>query len=803
MIADSNGGGSGIDDDDYGGFKTTFLCHFVNQINSRGVILGGDPLSYSIPLLLLQLSLISIITRVVQFLLKPFGQPFIVSQILGGVILGPSILGQNVTFLERVFPAKGRVVIDTLSIFGLMLFIFLIGVKVDPTMVLRSGKKAIAVGILGFFIPYGLASLVACLLDQFLSLDTGIAKALPHLVVMQSMTAFPVITCFLDELNILNSEIGRLASSSSIICDVCLWSVMSIQFAVKIYNTKPLRVTIGLFLSSIFFSIFIVFGVRPAASWAIRRTPEGKPIKEIYVFMVLVVLMACGFAGEVIGINALVASLAFGLVIPDGPPLGAALVERLDCFVSALLMPLFFTICGLHMDIFCVQKLKDVGVLQLIVFVAFVGKIMGTMLPLLFCRMPFRDALSFALIMNSKGIVELAFLNDFRISAVITRECYAISIISVVGITGVIAPLVKVLYDPSKRYVAYKRRTLLHSRNDEELRILACVHSQENVPAILGLLQVSNPTKDSPINLVVLHLNKLMGRASSVLVAHRERDKPLNPTQSERIFNAFKKFEEQYQGLVLMQCYKAISPYATMHDDVCLLALEKRTILIIIPFHEQWILGQRVETSYAYRHLNKNVLEKAPCSVGILINRGNQKKSRYVATQPSLFHVAVLFLGGADDREALAYACRMADKPNVMLTVVRFRGSNSTGIVGGTERSKMLDAEILGGIKLKMQIKRQILSQEYVATSGEDVLSITRRVGSSYDLVMVGRRHGNSPIMSELRKWNQRGELGAIGEIFAASDFRGEASVLVVQQQTKLWGLKDPEESTHLRRIKL
>lgn len=86
MIAGSNGGGSQMDIDDLGGFRTSYLCHFVNQINSRGVLSHDDPLSYSVPLLLLQLSLISIITRVVQFLLKPFGQPFIVSQIIVSLI---------------------------------------------------------------------------------------------------------------------------------------------------------------------------------------------------------------------------------------------------------------------------------------------------------------------------------------------------------------------------------------------------------------------------------------------------------------------------------------------------------------------------------------------------------------------------------------------------------------------------------------------------------------------------------------------------------------------------------------------
>ncbi|CAI9107086.1 OLC1v1006368C1 [Oldenlandia corymbosa var. corymbosa] len=685
-----------------------------------------------------------------------------------------------------------------------MLFIFMIGVKVDPTIVLRSGKKALAVGVLAFFIPYGLANLVTFFIERSSGLDAGITKALHYVVEMQSMTAFPVVTCFLEELKILNSEIGRLASSSSIISDVCLWAVLSIKFAVKIAQTKSVNVTVGSLLSGILFTVLILYGVRPAASWAIRKTPEGKPVKEVYIISVLLVLMAFGFTGGAIGVNALVASLVFGLVIPDGPPLGAALVERLDCFVSVLLMPLFFISCGLQMDVFSIQKYKNVGFLQLVFFVVFLGKTMGTMLPLLFCRMPFRDAFSLALIMNSKGIVELAFLNDFQRSEVITQEGYTICIISVVAITGFVSPLVKVLYDPSRRYIAYKRRTLQHSRYNEELRILACIHSQENVPAIIRILQVSNPSKDSPINLVILHLTKLMGRASSLLVVQSDHNNSSsNPTQTERILNAFKKLEEQHLGFIMTHGYKAISPYATMHDDVCSLALEKRTILILIPFHEQWILGQRVETSYAYRHLNRNVLEKAPCSVGIVIDRGSLKKSRYVISQPSLYQVAVLFFGGADDREALAYARRMAENSFVQLNLLCFTDSRSNSIVGGSERSKTLDAELLTETKHSIQFKRPISYQENVVTQGKDVVSMTRSVCSAYDLVMVGKRHGGSPIMTQLRKWHQSGDLGAIGEILTASDCGGEATILVVQQQTKLWGLRDPEESTHLRKVLL
>ncbi|PHU13723.1 hypothetical protein BC332_14928 [Capsicum chinense] len=765
---------------------------------------GGGWRRWLAAILVVELSLISIFTRILQSLLKPLGQPLIVSQILGGVILGPSVIGKNGELSSKVFPTKGRSVLDTLSVFGFMLFIFQIGVKIDLSIVLKSSKKALAVGILVFFVPFGLASFTVFLLEKFVSLDPELITLLSRVVILQSMTAYPGIACFLDELKILNSEMGRLASSSSIICDICHWTILSLKYALGLAKAKSARVTLGSLGSIGLYIIVIAFGIRPAIMWAIRQTPEGKPIKNVYVLIVLVLLLWCGFTGEVIGLSSIVACFLFGLFVPDGPPLGAAIVERLDCFVSVLLMPPFFTICGLQMNVFSLVRLKNLGVLQLVVLVAFIGKTVGTILPLLLWRVPLRDAFSLALIMNSKGIMELAFLNDFKKNKDMSEENYTIMLISVVVITGVVSPLVKVLYDPSSKYIAYKRRTIMHSREKDEFRILACIHSPENVRAVISLLQVSNPTKESCINLVVLHLTKLTGRASSVLIAHQKRDRPsTNPTQSERIFNIFEKLEQQNSDLIMVHCYKGVSPYVTMHNDVCSLALEKRTTLIIVPFHKHWMCEKRIETSYAYRHLNKNVLEKSPCSVGILIDRGT-KKSRYAITVPSLYRVVVLFFGGADDREALSYAERMSKHPSVKMTFIRFTRSGNAfeNVVGGSERSKVLDSQILNEFNLQYLHSEQVSYQEAEVKRGADVLEVIKSLGRFYDLVMVGKRHVDSPILLQLTKrTDEDGELGIVGGILVASDFESETSVLVVQQQTRLWGLHDPEESTHLRSI--
>ncbi|KAL8089170.1 hypothetical protein AgCh_038807 [Apium graveolens] len=786
--------------------EMSHVCSYMDHANSKGIWFGDNPLLFYVPSLLLQLSLINVVTKCFHFFLKPLGQPAIISQILAGVFLGPSVLGQSTTFLTNVFPNETRVVLETAAAFAFMLFIFLIGVKVDPTMVFRTGKQPLIIGILAIFVPYGLSNFVAFLLQKHVYLDQETFEALPFIVAVQCMTAFPVVACFLDDLKILNSEIGRLASSSSIICDVCNWGIMMINYTARLADRKSFRITIGSFFSTVLFLVAILYGIRPAALWAVRRTPEGRPVKEIYICAVLVTLMICGFIGELIGITAFGGSLALGLVIPDGPPLGAALEEKLDSFVHVF-MPLFFAVSGLETNFSAIKHMEHVGVIQLLACVSIVGKVLGTVLPPLFLRIPVRDALSLALIMNTKGIAELGFMIQMKHMNQLTEEPYTVMVISVVVITGVISPIIKVLYDPSRRYLAYRRRTILHLRRNEELRILTCLHSPETVQAVISLLQASNATKESPITIVVLHLVKLVGRSSSLLVAHRQHEKSSSKrTQSEQIFSAFKKFEQLNVGRVFLNnTFKGISPYATMHNDVCSLALEKRSILIIVPFHKQYIYGETVETSSALENLNKKVLDKAPCSVGVLIDRVKQKNPRYILSEQLLQKVAVIFFGGADDREALAYGQRMSENPSIQVNLIRFITSDSENVVGGKERSKMLDAKILSDFKhsAKTTSCKQVSYQEEEVSSGKDVVALTRSVGDANDLVLVGRRHGESDIMHQLKEWRDRGELGAVGEILASPEHNCAASVLVLQQQTKLWGLQDPEESTHLRKCDL
>ncbi|KAF9621941.1 hypothetical protein IFM89_029161, partial [Coptis chinensis] len=216
----------------------------------------------------------------------------------------------------------------------------------------------------------------AIVLRICVNIDTNVSRVLSIVVGTESMSAFPVITCFLSDLKILNSELGRLASSSSLIYDICsVVSIVIFKISFMLKGEKAFANTLGSITSAAFLLAIAVFLVRPAALWVIKKTPEGKPVREIYLCSFIMLLIAFTFVSQITGQGYVMAPFIFGLAIPYGPPLGSALEEKFDCFISVLLMPIFYTLCGLKTDFFTLDG--NVWVVQVVILSCFIGKTIG------------------------------------------------------------------------------------------------------------------------------------------------------------------------------------------------------------------------------------------------------------------------------------------------------------------------------------------------------------------------------------------------------------------------------------------
>ncbi|CAL5355941.1 unnamed protein product [Camellia sinensis] len=178
---------------------------------------------------------------------------------------------------------------------------------------------------------------------------------------------------------------------------------------------------------------------------------------------------------------------------------------------------------------------------------------------------------------------------------------FAILVIVAVVMTAIIIPIVTSIYQPARRFVPYKRRSIRRSKPDAELRVLVCIHNPRNVPTIINLLEASHPTEKSQPCIYVLHLVDLTGRTSSMLIVHntRKSSRPAlkrTQAQSDHIINAFENFG-QHVGCVSVQPLTAISPYSTMHEDICGVAEDKRVAFVIIPFHKQQTVDGEMEAT--------------------------------------------------------------------------------------------------------------------------------------------------------------------------------------------------------------
>ena len=793
------------------------VCYSPTMITTNGIWQGDNPLDYALPLFILQVILVVIATRIFVFILKPIRQPRVIAEILGGIVLGPSVLGRNKAFADAVFPLRSVMVIETMANVGLLYFLFLVGVGMDASALRRTGRKSVTIAVSGMVLPFGTGAIFSIFLIK--NADTGNTNGSAYVLmlgVVLSVTAFPVLARILAELKLINTELGRVALSAALINDVLSWVLLGTAIALA-ENERISLSTLMVVVSCGAFVAFNIFVVRPIILWIIRKTPEGESFSDFYICLILAGVMISGFITDAIGIHSVFGAFVFGLIIPTGP-LGFALIEKLEDFVSGLLLPLFFAISGLKTNIGLINSFGTWAVLIILVILACIGKVVGTLVVALSYQMSYSEGAALGMLMNTKGLVEILVLNIGRDQKVLDEGAFATMVIITILMTSMIVPGISIIYRPSRGMISYKRRTIQMSKKDAEFRVLVCIHTPRNVPTMINLLEASNPTKKSPICIYVLHLVELTGRTSALLIVHtsRKTDQPAvnrAEAQSDHITNAFENYE-QHAEHVTVQPLTAISPYSTMHEDICNLAEEKRVAFIIIPFHKQQTVDGGMETTnMAIRTVNQNVLANSPCSVGILVDRGLNSSNRLVADTVS-HNVAVLFFGGADDREALSYGWRMSEHSGISLTVMRFipgeeitstnyhnnnnNNDNNTdkqrvlNVETDEDNEKNLDEEFLHWFTMSNANDDSIAYIEKVVNNGEETVAAIRSMGDVFGLFIVGRGNGViSPLTAGLTDWSECPELGAIGDLLASSDFATVASVLVVQQYVGAVGAQD------------
>jgi len=385
---------------------------------------------------------------------------------------------------------------------------------------------------------------------------------------------------------------------------------------------------------------------------------------------------------------------------------------------------------------------------------------------------------------------------------VLNDQTFAIMVLMALFTTFITTPVVMAVYKPARRAKKegeYKHRAVERENTNTQLRILTCFHGAGSIPSMINLLEASRGIeKGEGLCVYALHLRELSERSSAILMVHKVRKNGMPfwnrrgvNADADQVVVAFQAFQQLSR--VNVRPMTAISSMSDIHEDICTTAVRKKAAIVILPFHKHQQLDGSLETTRGdYRWVNRRVLLQAPCSVGIFVDRGLGGSSQ-VSAQDVSYSVVVLFFGGPDDREALAYGLRMAEHPGIVLTVFRFVVSpERVGEIVNVEVSNnnnenqsvknlKSDEEIMSEIRKISSVDESVkFVEKQIENAAVDVRSAIEEVRRS-NLFLVGRMPGGE-IALAIRENSECPELGPVGSLLISPESSTKASVLVIQQ---------------------
>ncbi|CAA2976760.1 cation H(+) antiporter 18-like, partial [Olea europaea subsp. europaea] len=248
------------------------------------------------------------------------------------------------------------------------------------------------------------------------------------MAVALSITALPMLGIILVELKLLTTNVGQMAMAVAAVNDMVAWVILTL--AISLSGTdKSLVISIYVLLCGIGFVVIMFLVVKPIMTRIGHHSPDHELISEISICITLAGVLVAIFATDTIGIDAIFGAFVFGLMIPKDGSFVGMLIEKIEDFVLASLLPLYFVSSGLKTDVATIHGSTSWGLLVLVIVTACAGKILGTFLVAIIHKVPRREALTLGFFMNTKGLVELIFLNIGKDKKVLNDEAFAILVL--------------------------------------------------------------------------------------------------------------------------------------------------------------------------------------------------------------------------------------------------------------------------------------------------------------------------------------------------------------------------------------
>jgi Kef-type K+ transport system membrane component KefB/nucleotide-binding universal stress UspA family protein len=652
------------------------------------------------------------LSRLVGQAFRWINQPLVIGEIVAGIMLGPSLFGMIAPDLATaIFPAETIPFLHVLSQVGLIFFMFLIGLELNPKYLKGNLDIAILTSHVSILVPFSLGALLALVLYPLVS-NNGVpftAFAL-FLGAAMSITAFPVLARIITENNLQATRLGTLALTCAAVDDVTAWCLLAVAIAVA--RTGSFNSAIPTIIWSFGYIVFMV----TVGRWFLSRLATyyrriGK-LNQLVLAGIYIGVVASALITEWIGIHLIFGAFLLGAIMPKNAGLVKELAEKTEDFVLIFLLPVFFAESGLKTQIGLLNTPILWGLCGLVLAVAIIGKYVGTYVAARVSGINKREASALGWLMNTRGLTELIVLNIGLSLGVISPLLFTMLVIMALVTTFMTSPLLEWTYP--KRLI--KLDVVDTDDEEEDLVKYPGSDNSEVIPYQI-LVPVSNPSSQKGLlelaNAIAFNKKQVATVYPLSLIEFQEDYAyQSTPAEADRLVKEkHYKLEELIQRLEPLEIRSHIHPIVRTTSNIARetaqIAELERMDLILLGWHRPAFSSNRLGGRVG------QILTAANVDVAVFIDKGRAKLER----------ILVPYSGNIHDDLALILAIRLiVNNQNCCIRVLQIVNDTSIKNELSYEISTMME-QLSPNVGERIEIKT-IESPEPIKTvinESEDV----------------------------------------------------------------------------------
>ncbi len=452
--------------------------------------------------LLLQIITILFAARLLGYLFNKIRQPAVIGEIVAGILLGPTLLGQYFPEVSQfLFPENSISNLQFISQIGLILFMFTIGMELDFGMLKGKAKNALLISHTAIWLSFTLGILLAYFMyDIYAPENAPFLSFALFIGISMSITAFPVLARVVKERGLMRTHLGGLAMTSAAIDDITAWCLLAAVVAVVKAGTAGGAMYNILFTFS--YVLIMLALVRPFMKRVGEIYNRKKLMSRWIIAISFLVLLISSYVADLLGIHALFGAFMAGIVMPPSLNFRRILSDKSEDVALIIFLPLFFVYSGLRTKL----GLLDTQVMWfhalIVVAFAVTGKFLGAFIGSRFTKQSVKDSLQMGALMNTRGLMELVVLNIGLDLGVLSPEIFSMLVVMALLTTFMTGPLMELI--------------LFIYRNDEvekvvsaakkKYKVLVSFANPEKAPKLLRISQMFAGNSEQGL-VTVLHLS--------------------------------------------------------------------------------------------------------------------------------------------------------------------------------------------------------------------------------------------------------------------------------------------------------